>query len=84
MLAISGWESIPRFEFFICIQATVAQLVEWQTLEQEFKDFIPVSTKYFSFSMIFHLNEKMNHKANNKNQDNSSIPWSLANDRRQK
>ena len=36
-------------------------------MEQEFRGSILVVHKYVSFSMIFHLNEEMNHKVNKNN-----------------
>ena len=54
-------------------------------MEQVVSSSIPASPKYFSFLMINHVNEEMKQKVKkNKNNNNASNFWSLANGRRQK
>ena len=54
--------------FNTCVLDTVAQMVEYWS----WKGSILARPNYFSFSMIFRLNEEMNQKMNIKNTNNSS------------
>ena len=64
------------------ILVIVAQLVECQTVKQEFSGSIPAFLKKISLSMIFHLNEEMNQMVNKNNKKNLSNSDAMAEDKK--